>query len=407
MARGRILSGAGLLRVRIVALAVAIVAVLTTGTWFALTRASAQQGGGHARASAPQRGTGARPQTVAVQPLRVVSVSPASRSRGVNGADPVRIVFSAPLAADSPMPTLTPRIAGSWEPGSGDSLQFVPRRSFAQEAVVKLRIPGGTAGIRSASGGLLAKSVSAHFRTGTFATLRLQQLLAQLGYLPLNWAPAGSADAAPAGSADAAPAGTNAQLSAAYSPPAGAFSWQPGYPRQLRTFWRQGRSSLVLTGAVMAFESDHGMPLDGIAGPAVWTALLKAVARGQDNTHGYSYARATEKLPESLTIWHNGRVVFRNAANTGIPVAPTTIGTAPVYLRYTFQIMKGTNPDGSKYADPVSWVSYFRAGEAVHYFPRYSYGFPQSLGCVELPYGPAKKAWPYLTYGTLVTVAAP
>ena len=77
-----------------------------------------------------------------------------------------------------------------------------------------------------------------------------------------------------------------------------------------------------------------------------------------------------------------------------------------MYLRYSFQIMRGTNPDGSTYADPVSWVSYFRSGEAVHYFPRYSYGYPQSLGCVELPYAQAKYIWPYMTYGTLVTVAA-
>jgi hypothetical protein len=76
-----------------------------------------------------------------------------------------------------------------------------------------------------------------------------------------------------------------------------------------------------------------------------------------------------------------------------------------VYLRYSFQIMKGTNPDGSKYADPVSFVAYFNGGDAVHYFPRSSFGWPQSLGCVELPYTQAQRAWPYLTYGSLVTVA--
>ena len=69
--------------------------------------------------------------------------------------------------------------------------------------------------------------------------------------------------------------------------------------------------------------------------------------------------------------------------------------------------MRGTNPDGSKYADPVQYVAYFRAGEAVHYFPRGSYGFPQSLGCVELALGDAAKAWPFLTYGSLVTVTNP
>ena len=78
-----------------------------------------------------------------------------------------------------------------------------------------------------------------------------------------------------------------------------------------------------------------------------------------------------------------------------------------MYLRYYFQIMQGTNPDGSKYADPVYYVSYFDGGDAVHYFPRYSYGYYQSLGCVELPWDAAKKAWPYLTYGSLVTVTGP
>jgi hypothetical protein len=42
----------------------------------------------------------------------------------------------------------------------------------------------------------------------------------------------------------------------------------------------------------------------------------------------------------------------------------------------------------------------------VHYFPRGSYGWPQSLGCVELNLSNAAQAWPYLTYGSLVTVTA-
>jgi hypothetical protein len=200
---------------------------------------------------------------------------------------------------------------------------------------------------------------------------------------------------------------TAGQRSAAFSPPAGTFTWQHGYPGELRTFWKAAKPSLVQQGAIMAFESDHLMTMDGIAGTAVWHALFKAVAAGQDNAHGYTYARATKDSPETLTIWHDGHRVFRSLANTGIPVAPTADGTAPVYLRYRNQIMKGTNPDGTKYADPVQFVAYFRAGEAVHYFPRFSYGSPQSLGCVELPLAAAAKAWPYLTYGSLVTVSPP
>jgi peptidoglycan hydrolase-like protein with peptidoglycan-binding domain len=379
-------------------LAVAILATLSTGTWFALSHAQAKQSG---RLSAD--GGQTRPVSQAkpsAPPLLVRSVIPARHARHVNGAAPVRIQFSAALAADSPMPTVTPAIAGRWQRSGGAAIEFTPERGFAQLARVKVRIPGGSSGMRSAAGGILASRMVVKFQVGRWSTTRLDQLLAQLGYLPLTWTPAAGAVSPPA--ADAA-----RQRAAAFSPPAGIFTWHHGYPRELRTFWRQGRPSLVLQGAVMAFESDHGLALDGIAGAAVWHALFKAVAAGRQNAHGYTYARATKKSPETLTIWHDGHVVFRSLANTGIPVAPTSDGTAPVYLRYRFQIMKGTNPDGSKYADPVQFVAYFRAGEAVHYFPRGSYGFPQSLGCVELPLGPAAQAWPYLTYGSLVTVSPP
>ena len=77
----------------------------------------------------------------------------------------------------------------------------------------------------------------------------------------------------------------------------------------------------------------------------------------------------------------------------------------PASNEYTDRLQHVLNPDGSAYADPVSYVAYFHGGEAVHYFPRGSYGFQQSLGCVELPLTAAAQAWPYLTYGSLVTVA--
>ena len=75
-----------------------------------------------------------------------------------------------------------------------------------------------------------------------------------------------------------------------------------------------------------------------------------------------------------------------------------------MYEKLPFQIMSGTNPDGSHYADPVQWVSYFNGGDAVHYFPRGSYGWNQSLGCVELPWSTSETAYHLLPYGTLVTV---
>ena len=385
----------GRLRGRILVLAAVIVVLLAGGTWFALSHAQAKQAGDLTAAS----GKHAKPAASAA-PLQVVSVTPASHTRHVNGADPVSIKFSAPLAAGSPMPTVSPATPGSWQQPNASTVEFVPAKGFAPRTHVTVRIPGGTAGVKSAAGGALAQPLVTRFRVGTWSTTRLDQLLAQLGYLPLTWTPA-------PGVATPAATDASAQRSAAFSPPTGIFSWLHGYPHELHTFWEPGQPGLVLQGAVMAFESDHGMTMDGIAGTSVWHALFKAVAAGLDNAQGYTYARASENSPETLTIWHDGHVVLKTLANTGIPAAPTTVGTAPVYLRYRFQIMKGTNPDGTKYADPVQFVAYFRAGEAVHYFPRGSYGFPQSLGCVELPIGPAAQAWPYLTYGSLVTVAPP
>jgi peptidoglycan hydrolase-like protein with peptidoglycan-binding domain len=304
----------------------------------------------------------------------------------------VQITFSAPLAAGSPMPRISPAAGGSWAPAQGSKLVFTPATAFRPQSTVTVSIP---AGVRSAAGTVLGQAVIVRFHTGSYSALRLQQLLAQLGYLPLTWTPLGNSPAA---------SDTAAQLAAAYSPPAGLFTWPRGYPGTLMSMWQPGSPNMIQVGAIRAFESDQGLTMDGVAGPAVWRHLLQAVARGQRNPHGYSYAIASKASPETLTIWHNGRVVLHALANTGISVAPTADGTYPVYIRLPFQIMKGTNPDGSKYADPVQNVAYFHGGDAVHYFPRGSYGWPQSLGCVELPLPQSAVAYRYLTYGSLVTV---
>ena len=406
-----------------------------------------------------------RDATAQAQVLRVVSVTPTAGAEGVNGAAPIQLTLAQAVSAGSgtgenALPVISPAIPGSWHQ-AGTDLTFTPATGFAPRTHVTIRVPH--------------QAWTASFTTGTYSLLRLQQLLAQLDYLPMRWAAdtatatasttttatttggtaaararatatatatatagttsagmaagasAGTAAGASAGMAAGASAGTaagasagmvagaatataatsddaNAELSAAYEPPAGTFTWHNGYPWSLRSFWQPGQMNLITSGAIMAFQSDHGMQMDGKASNTVWTALLRAAATQDVNQHGYTYAIARQYQPETLIIWHDGREVFHSYANTGIPVSPTAVGTFPVYLRYRFQIMQGTNPDGSHYADPVQFVSYFHGGEAVHYFPRYSYGWEQSLGCVELPLGPAAQAWPYLTYGSLVTV---
>ena len=277
----------------------------------------------------------------------------------MNGAAAIRVEFSSPLSATSAMPTLTPAIAGSWQ-RQGKSAVFVPVLGFKPRTNVTVKVPAGGTGVASTGGGRLAAPVTAKFRIGTYRMARLEQLLAELGYLPLTWAPrAGS----PPASSD-----SRAQLSAAFRPPDGTYAWKTGYPAALTRLWRPDKPSMVLQGAVMAFQADHGLMTDmvyenqvgltlkGSIGRRLWKAVFRAVARDDTNKHGYTYALASQHAPETLTVWHNGRRILHTLANTGIPAAPTTVGTARSTSGTAFQIMKGTNPDGTKYADPVSWV---------------------------------------------------
>ncbi|TVY99844.1 hypothetical protein EAS64_40065 [Trebonia kvetii] len=319
--------------------------------------------------------------------LRLVSVNPGDGDRAVDGARTITVTYNQPLPASAPLPVLSPAIAGTWQ-RAGNAAIFMPDTGYPANSHVTVTVSG-----LADPGAATEKST---FKTGAYSMLRLQQILAELGYLPMTWTP-GAGAAVPAGSGAA-------QLAAAYAPPPGTFTWHHGYPSALYSFWDQGKANTLDRGAITGFEADHALPTDGVAGTAVWKALLAAAAKNQRNTHGYSYALASDHVPQRLTIWHNGHVVFSSPANLGISIDPTPVGTFPVYEKLPFQVMQGTNPDGSHYADPVSWVSYFSGGSAVHYIPRGSYGSPQSLGCVELPYNAAKEAYPYLPYGTLVTV---
>ena len=75
-----------------------------------------------------------------------------------------------------------------------------------------------------------------------------------------------------------------------------------------------------------------------------------------------------------------------------------------MYEHVYYTEMKGTDVDGTKYVDPIYWASYFNGGEAMHAYPRASYGFPQSNGCVEMNPATAKLVYPYTPIGTPVLV---
>jgi lipoprotein-anchoring transpeptidase ErfK/SrfK len=333
--------------------------------------------------------------------LRVLSVTPGDSADPLTAADPVRVVFSAPLAPTSPLPTFSPAIPGSWHAAGVGALVFTPALAFSQDTEETLQIPAGPSGVRSVTGMLLTAPVTAVFQAGGQSTLRLEQLLAQLGYLPLTPNPAPGWDGTVVASyTGERPAATAPSANA----PAGVLTWQNGYPAALTSQWQPGKPGIILTGALMAFQMDNGLPMTGAVSSTAWQALLGAAAQGQDNPNGYSFALVTKGQPETITVWHDGKVVVHGLANTGTAVTPTPDGSFPVYLRNLSQVMRGLLPDGEPYADPVRYVSFFDGDYAVHSMDRASYGSPQSLGCVELPLGEARQVWPYLTYGTLVTV---
>ena len=319
-----------------------------------------------------------------------------SPAAGVHIAPNARLslTFSRPVSAvlGRLRPTLVPATPGQWRVADSHTITFEPSGfgyGFGSTVHVRLPAPAHLAGRRTP-----VRTISWTVASGS--TLRLQQLLAGLGYLPVTWTER----------TDPPASDVVYQLAASVYPPAGTFSWRyPGTPAALEALWQPGRWNVITQAAVMAFEDDHDLPVDGSASPALWHALLTAALTGEAPKTGYTYVYVHATIPESLNLWHDGRVIFTSPGNTGIPAAPTAYGTYPVFEHIPVGTMSGTNPDGSHYVDPgVLWISYFHGGDAIHAFPRASYGTPQSLGCVELPYDAAAKVWPYTPIGTLVTV---
>jgi len=324
--------------------------------------------------------------------LQLASTSPPPGATAVPTDAVVSLVFTTALATASPMPTLTPAVAGTWVHSAPNTLEFQASGPLPPGVAVSVSIPGGRDGVRGANGQVLTQSTTTQFTVAQMTTLRTQQLLATLGYLPVTFTPATGATVAPDEMAN---------------PQVGTFAWRwSTFPGTFLSLWSPGVPNVVTEGAVMAFESQHNLATDGVAGPKVWGELLAAAQSNQvDSDANYDWVDVSTHVPEQAVVWRNGQVAYTTLANTGIEAAPTEIGTWPVYARYVSTTMSGTNPDGSHYADPgVPWVSYFHGGDALHGFIRSSYGYPQSLGCVELPPSHAEIVFPYTPLGTLVTV---
>ncbi len=307
----------------------------------------------------------------------------------------ITLTFSKPVAQalGSSMPPVSPATPGTWHQLNSHVIVFRPSGyGYGLGANVVVGLP---AGVRLVGGHVSGSSEDATWSVPPGSTLRLQQLLANLGYMPLSFTGAAVAST------------PIAQVNAALRPPKGTFTWRyPNIPGALRGMWSPGVSGEMTKGAIMSFENTNGMTADGVAGPQVWKALMIAALHSRTNTFGYTFVQVNEGSPETESTWHNGKTVVSGVVNTGIPAAPTAQGVFAVFEHAPSVTMSGTNPDGSHYSDPgVPYVSYFNGGDALHGFLRASYGSAQSLGCVEMPYSEAAAVYRYTPIGTLVDVS--
>jgi peptidoglycan hydrolase-like protein with peptidoglycan-binding domain len=382
-------------RVTAGAAGVAVLALAAIGTNYTLGRhrpASASPRTATSSVPAAPSGHSHRPATVPTNSLRVQAMIPAAGATDVAATAAISVTFSAPPAVSAPRPAIAPAVPGSWSQ-TGATLTFRPQGGWVPDSQVTVTVPAGVSGQPGHHTRPLPAAVSERFQIAPGSVGRLQQLLGELGYLPTQFAPS-------------APEATVAS-SVAISPVAGTWSWRyPNVPASLKALWTPGVNGVMTQGAVMAFEADHNLTTDGVAGPQVWGALLQAVAGHAATTRPYDYVMVSKASPETLYVWSGGRVVVSSLANTGVQGATTPTGTWPVYLRYKSTTMTGTDPNGTHYRDPgVPWVAYFYGGDAVHGFVRPGYGYPQSNGCVELPIPTAQTVWGLDPIGTLVTVS--
>ena len=340
-----------------------------------------------------------------------VLADPAPGSTTAAADTPVTLRFSEPVAevlGASPRPRIAPAVAGSWSEPGPDELVFTPE-GLGFGPATKVTVTFGRPVVAlGGSGRAPGAGTSFGFETAPASTVRLDQLLAQLHYLPLDFVPAPG---------QSIPHTLSEQAAALSHPLKGAFAWRwTTTPSSLSDQWSLGSSNELLRGALLAFDSVSETNYDGyrlddetvaqLAGPGLWDRLIEAALHDRVDPAQYSYVYVTKTLPETLTLWQAGSVVLTSPANTGLAGLATPDGTFPIYARFTEAYMSGHNPNGSSYHDLVHWINYFNGGDAVHGFPRAAYGFPQSLGCVELPIPTAEVVFGHLSIGDLVTVAA-
>lgn len=357
-----------------------------------------------------------------------------------DGTLSLRVRLSGPPASFSPRPTLSPAVAGTWTT-HGDSELFTPASTLDPCAGYTLTIPAAIVAVAHSP---LAKQRTVTLSVQCPSTKGLQQTLARLGYLPYGVHSSTRVRAFEAEVAQARASGATANAATIAKAPGGVSNAPAAAPpmtggRQASTSsdfaahvarriaaidafdpspeapssrlgdappLEYGQLDETTKGALIVFQSEHEIEPSGNPEAATWKALLKAAEKHERDPSPYTFVTVSESLPETLEVHRDGHVVFSTPANTGVPGAETAQGIFPIYSRFVSTTMTGTDVDGTKYTVPdVPWVNYFNGGDAVHGYPRASYGFPQSNGCVELPIEAAAQVYPMLEIGDIVEVS--
>ncbi|HSZ13850.1 MAG TPA: L,D-transpeptidase family protein [Solirubrobacteraceae bacterium] len=330
-------------------------------------------------------------QAAAAAPLPPTQLAALPKRQIANGTDPLTVTLSAPVSPTSPSPSLSPSIAGAWII-VGDSWVFTPASTLQPCSSYALTVWSRTSSTAHADLGR-KQTIALHVACPPLAGM--QQALARLGYLGAKLRPRYVAHIH-SGAETRREAAENA-----FHPPRGMLAPNPGDAPPVQ----MGRLDAVTRGALEVYQADRGLAATGEPDSATWAKVLYDVTNYRRDRQPYTWASVSESLPETLQLHRGRRVVFSTPVNTGVPGAATELGIFPIYARYVSTTMSGTDVDGTKYVVPdVPWVNYFNGGDAVHGYPRASYGFPQSNGCVELPIEAAHTVFGMLAIGDIVDV---
>jgi hypothetical protein len=351
--------------------------------------------GGHHLATAAASGPAPTPGAPAVTSAPVTPVAPPviTKLTGLppalmtDGTRPFAVRLSGAPAPNTPRPAISPAVAGRWSDQGAEEV-FTPASTLLPCTSYTLTVPAATS---AAAHVPLGRARHARVRVACPSALALQEALARLGYLPYRLR-SRFAGINVGGRMTRALAARHA-----FAPPAGHFEPTVGTVPPL--------TDGTTVGALMVYQQAHGLDPSGVADARVWASLIASESNDRRDPQPYTWVSVSESMPETLEVHRSRSVVVSSPTNTGVAGAQTPHGVFPIFARYTSTTMVGTNPDGTHYDDAgVPWVNYFNGGDAVHGFPRASYGSPQSNGCVELPISTAQRVYGLLELGDVVVV---